>query len=321
MPQPTASDVHVNTPLTMISIAFMQEADGFVADKVFPNIPVQQQSNRYYVYSRADWNRSEAQERAPGTESAGSGWSLDNTPTYFASVKAIHKDVDDQIRANQDAVIDMDRDATMYVSHQMMLKRDIDWATSNFTTSIWTGSTTGGDITPGVLWSTSTSTPVEDIREQYYSMLEKTGKKANTLVLGARVWEALQDHAEFLDRIKFTQTGIVGTELLAAVFGIDRVLVASAIQNTANEGASESSAFILGKNALLCYSAPRPSILEASAGYTFSWTGMLGAGAMGQRIKRFRLPHLSSDRVEGELAYDQKVVAPELGVFFSSVVA
>jgi hypothetical protein len=33
MPNPTAGDVHVNRPLTNISIAYMQDAAGFVADR------------------------------------------------------------------------------------------------------------------------------------------------------------------------------------------------------------------------------------------------------------------------------------------------
>jgi len=58
-----------------------------------------------------------------------------------------------------------------------------------------------------------------------------------------------------------------------------------------------------------------------SAGYTFSWTGYLGASQEGLRTLRFRMPQLRSDRVEGEMAYDQKVVAAELGVFFSAAIA
>ena len=107
MPQPTASDVHVNAPLTNISIAFLQDLDGFVARKVFPEVPVKKQSDRYYVYDKKQWFRSDAKVRAPGTESAGSGFTVDNTPTYFCSVRAVHKDVDDQIRSNADAVIDL----------------------------------------------------------------------------------------------------------------------------------------------------------------------------------------------------------------------
>ena len=67
--------------------------------------------------------------------------------------------------------------------------------------------------------------------------------------------------------------------------------------------------------------APRPSLMHPSAGYTFSWTGYLGASQEGLRIMRFRVQEKRSDRVEGEMAYDQKVVAPDLGVFFPNVIS
>ena len=81
MPQPTRSDVHVNTPLTAISIAFMQQAQNFVADRVFPNIPVTKQSDLYFVYPKGDWFRRQMEKRAPASESAGSGWDL-TTDSY-----------------------------------------------------------------------------------------------------------------------------------------------------------------------------------------------------------------------------------------------
>ena len=58
MPQPTQSDLHVNALLTNFSIQFSQPEDGFVAEKVFPFVPVLKQSDRYAVYSRADFNRN-----------------------------------------------------------------------------------------------------------------------------------------------------------------------------------------------------------------------------------------------------------------------
>ena len=42
---PSRGDVHVNRPLTNISIAFLQTQEAFVADRVFPNIPVTKQSD------------------------------------------------------------------------------------------------------------------------------------------------------------------------------------------------------------------------------------------------------------------------------------
>ena len=61
MPQPTLQDVHVNRPLTNVSVAYLQEAAGveFVADKAFPAVPVENKSDLYYTYARADFNRDE----------------------------------------------------------------------------------------------------------------------------------------------------------------------------------------------------------------------------------------------------------------------
>jgi hypothetical protein len=328
MPQPTPSDVHVNQPLTNISIAYIQDDAEFICDKVFPNVPVLKQSDRYFSFDKDNWFRTEAQPRGLSEESAGSGFTIDSTPNYFANVQAIHKDIDDQLLANQDNPLDLDMAATMFVSRQLLLRREKDWATKYFATSIWTGglkaNATQGDLVAGTdftAWSTAGSNPITDIRAQMIAVKQVTGFKPNTFVMGEQVWLILQDHPEFLDRIKYTQRGIVTPELFASVLGIEKVLIAGAVQNTAKEGATNALSFIFGKNALLCYAAPAPSLMMPSAGYTFSWTGYLGAGANGNRIKRFRIQHKNSDRVEGEMAYDQKVVAADLGAFFSNAVA
>lgn len=321
MPQPTASDVHVNAPLTNISIAYMQDQTGFVSDKVFPIVPVSKQSDRYFTYDKQNWFQSQTRVRAPGSESAGSGFNITNTANYFCDVYAMHKDVDDQIRANADAGIDMDRDAVEFVMRDMMLQREIQWATTFFTTSTWTGSTTAGDITPGTLWSAGGSTPIEDIRAQATSIKKKTGFRPNVAVMGQEVWDIIADHPDFLDRIKYTRTGIVGPELLASVLGFENVYVADAIQDSADEGGTASMGFVFGKDMLIAYRPRTPGLLTPSAGYTFAWTGYTGAGPGGQRISRFRMEHLKSDRVEGEMAFDQKLIAADLGAYFDNVVA
>jgi hypothetical protein len=329
MPNPTAGDVHVNVPLTNISVAWIQKQQAFIANRVFPNVPVAQQSNRYYTYQRDDFFRSEAQLRAPGTESSGSGFRIDNTPTYFCDVFAVHKDIDDQIRSNADSVISMDRDATLWVTQQLLIKRDKLWASNYFTTSVWTGGN-GADLTgvtgaPGAnqfkQWDAAGSSPIEDIRKQRILMAEKTGYLPGVLVLGAHVWRVLQDHAEFLDRIKYTERGMVTPDLLAAVLELDRVVVAYGVEATNIEGAAGAYSFIMGKHALLAYSPPAPSLMTPAAGYVFSWTGYLGAGPEGNRIAQFRMDPLKSDRVEGEMAFDMKVVSAELGQFFATAVA
>lgn len=321
MPQPTPSDAHVNRPLTNISIAFLQDQTRFVSDKVFPNVPVKKQSDRYFTFPKDQWFRTEAQVRPLSSESAGSGFDIDNTANYSAVVQALHKDIDDQLRANQDEPLDLDAAGSEFVTRGLMLRREKDWASKYFTTGVWTGSTTGGDIVPGTKWDAGGSTPIKDIRTQIRSILEKTGFKANGLTIGEDVWVALQDNADFLDRISISRDKIVTKDLLARVLDIDNVWIAGGVENTADEGQTGVFSFIFKDRALLTYAAPRPSLMHPSAGYTFSWTGYLGASPQGIRMLRFRVQEKRSDRVEGEIAYDQKLVATDLGALFNDVLA
>lgn len=327
--QPTPSDVHVNAPLTNISIAFLQNANDFVASKVFPNISVSKQSDRYYVYNRGDFNRDEMALRAPGTESAGSGYTLDNTPTYYAPRHSIHKDIPDEVRANADAVLNPDREATVFVTHKALIKREKIFAANHFTTGKWATDITGVASSPGagqvLQWSDANSDPIVEVRKGKRVVRESTGYEPNKLVLGRPVFDALLDHPDIIDRIKYGQTvgapAQANAATLAALLGVEEILVMNAIENTAKEGQTAAHSFIGGKKALLCHSATAPGLMTPSAGYTFSWTGLLGAGAEGNRIRTFRLEQLGVDRVEIDMCFDQKLVASELGYFFDAIVA
>lgn len=341
MTNPTRSDVHVNRPLTNISIAYMQRASGFVADRVFPNVPVAKQSDKYFRYDRSDFWRNNYAKRAPSTESAGGGWKIDSTPTYYADVWALHKDIDDGVRANADAPIDMDRDATNWLSQQALIAREVEWASTYFTTSVWTGiDGTNGDVTgvssspstnEALQWNDADSTPISDVKEQATNIQGRTGLRPNKLVLGREVWDELSEHPDLVDRIKYSggvgndRPAVVSLQAAAALFELDEVMVADGIKVTSDENptfeTSMTISFIAGKNALLVYANPTPSLMMPSGGYTFSWTGLIGAGPMGQRISRFRMEALKSDRIEGEMAFDQKLVCSDAGVFFSGIVA
>lgn len=326
--QPTPGDVHVNRPLSNISVAFMQEDEGWVADKVFPNIPVAKQSDLYYTIDRSFWNRSEMKRRAPNTESPGIGWEVSTDP-YFAHVYSLHHDIEDERRANADSVFQLDEEATSLLSTQAKLKRETEWAGKYFGATIWTTDITGVSGVPAggqvKQWNDAASTPIEDLRAQRTAQKLVSGLRPNTLVLGAEVLDALLDHPDIIDRVKYGQTPGSAADIdlsdLRGLFKIPRIFVMDAIENTAAEGATEVNAFIGGKGALLCYVPPAPGLRTPSAGYTFSWTGFLGAGNQGQRIRKFRREALNSDRIEIEMAFDQKIVAADLGTFFATVVA
>jgi hypothetical protein len=326
---PTPGDVHVNTPLTQISIAYLQNQDQFVASKVCPVIPVQKQSDRYYRYERGDFFRDQMQKRAPGTPAASVSYRLDNTPTYFCDVWAESKPIPDQLRGNADAVLNLDRDTTEFLTQQALIRREKIFAANLFTTGKWGTDVTGVAAAPAgnqfLQWNDPASTPIEDVRAGKLAIKQATGYQANTLVISEPVWLKLVDHPDLVDRVKYGQTNggpaRMTREALAAILEIDRILVMGAIENTAAEGQNPTHQFIGGKNAMLCHCAMNPGLLTPSACYTFAWSGFLGAGAEGNRIKRYRWEIIASDIVEIEMAFDQKLVASELGYFFSGAIA
>lgn len=322
---PTRQQTHIDRALTEISLLYTQMPNSFIADKVFPVVPVNKQSDRYFMYKKEDWFRDDAEERAPGVESAGGDYEIDNTPNYFARKYAYHKDITDDERANSDDPLTPDQDATDFVTDKLLLRREIQWAHNYFRTGIW-ATNYAGAAAHGVgevrYWNDPNSTPIEDITNAATDIQETTGKRPNKLVIGQRAFDALKNHPDILDRIKYTQKGVVTVDLLAMLFEVEQVLIAGAIKNSASKGQAADMEFILGKNALLCYAAPRPSLKHPTAGYTFAWKGLLGANAVGGRILRIPMPWLGegTERIEAEMAWDMKVVATDLGCFFNGVV-
>jgi len=325
MPQPTQSQVHVDAILTNISVAYMQRAENFIADKVFPVVPVDKQSDKYFVYEKNDWLRDEAQVRTDGTESVGSGYNI-ATATYYADVFAIHKDIGDQTRANADAPINVDREAAEFVTHRLLTRREIQFNNDFMTTGKWAYDVAGVAASPTtgqtIQWSDYTnSDPINDIEAGKAGILSVTGLEANTLVLGYDVFRQLKNHPDLVDRIKYTSSQTITEDMLARMFDIERVLVSKSIKATNKEGATGAYSFTTGKTALLAHVAPNPGVLTPSAGYTFSWTGVSQGMGLTIGTSSFRLESLRATRVEAELAFDNKVVASDLGYFWNSIVA
>lgn len=319
MPQPTQGAVHQNVPLANVSLAYMQDQREYVSTRVFPIVPVDKVSNTIYIFTKDDWFRDEAKKRAPGTPSAGSGYGV-STTTYTTDTFAIHKDVPDDIRKSADSVFNMDREATEFVTQRLLLRMEKQWVTDYFTTSIW-----GTDNTTATDWDDyANSDPIGDVQAAIRAIKIKTGKTPNKFVLGYDVFIKLVSHPDILARINGgatnSQPALVNEEMLARIFGVDEVLVCGAINNTAAEGATATYAFVQGKHALLVYVPPAAGLLTPAAGYTFLWTGISTTGqTVGMR--KFRMEDLKADRVEGEIAFDNKVMGADLGYFFSSIVS
>lgn len=313
MPQPTSTDVHVDAILTNISVAYMQESYAFVASRAFPQVSVNKQTDKYFTYDQADFFRDQVQRRADGTESAGTGYGL-STASYSCDVYALHKDIGDQTRANADAPLNPDMDATRFLTQQMLIRQEVEWAAAAFTTGVW-----GTDATPSPLWDAASSTPIADVETAKNTVLTNTGYVPNTVIMSYKVMSALMDNSDIIDRIKYTSQDSVSEELLARLFGVDRVMVMAGTYNTAQEGATASYSQIGDKDVLVAYVAPSAGLMVPSAGYTMLWNGVSQGFGTSTAVARYRMDTLRADRIEIESAWDTKIVSSALGYFLSNV--
>lgn len=322
---PTMQNAHIDRALTNMSVAYMQDASAFIADKVFPIVRVKRQSDVFYTYNKGDFMRDEAALRGAATESAGGDYGVEAAEPYYCRKHAFHKDVTPEERTNYDEPLDADQDATDFVSQKMLIRREMEWASKFFKAGIWgreiAGAEAAGD-NAAVFWNLPTSNPIGDVTNAGVQMASETSYKPNTLVLSPFAFNALKNHEDILDRIKYTQKGIVTADLLATLFEVDKVHVAWSVVNTARKGETDNVGFIMGKHALLCYSAPAPALKKPSAGYIFAWSGLEGSGAYGNRIVRLPMDMLGlgTERIEGEIAFDAKQICKDLGVFFKDIV-
>ena len=314
MPQPTLSDIHTDAALTDFSVAIFQDRAKFVAPSIFPVVNVPQRSGLYYVYDKNELNRSDARKRAPGTEAPVRTYKLSDD-TYHAEVYSIAVDVSEQETANADPALDPEEDATRVATNDVMVAMDRQWTNAAFSTGIWATESTG-------TWNTSTGDPVGDLQTGILTMLEATGKRPNTLVLGAESWySGLWASTQIIDRLPTNAPRIVTPGFIGELFGFQNTYILETVEFTGDEGTTGDPSFIHEDHALLAYVDPNAGLREATAGKTFVWSGLVGGGN-GIRTKRLEMPWQDAmPRVEVDTAFDFKVVATDLGYLVKNTVS
>lgn len=131
--------------------------------------------------------------------------------------------------------------------------------------------------TPKTLWDADGSDPISDIENAKELVRSKIGIKPNKLWMGPKVFKALKNHAKIVERIKYSQRGIVTEEILSAVLGIEVVVVGEMVYSA--DGSTLSD--IWGNYAGLIWTPPGaeadrevPSFgyLFRKSGYPKVWT-------------------------------------------------
>jgi len=310
MAKPTRTQVHIDRAMTRVSIARRNES--YIAGEVFPTVPVQNQSDKYFVFDRASWFRNEAGPRAPGTRGPEVEYSISSS-TYACRPVSATKTVPDEIVANADVPLQPMRDATDFVTDKVMLYVEVDVASEIFGGANWSASGANSGTSGSLQWNLAASEPLEQVEVMRETIIKGIGRQPNVLLMGREVYTDLRNHPDILDRIKYTSPGVVTPDILKSLFQVGKLLIGDAIYTTAADGASATYSYIWGKNVWLGWVPTAAGLMIPAPGYVLSWKT--------RTIERFRREEEKTFAFRCEMNYDCIVTCPDAGFELKTAVA
>jgi len=306
-----AGNVHVDKVLTQISIEWPINQN-FAGPVLFPALNVMKQSDKYYIFDRETTKLEIHDLRAPGTvanEIPGRKVSID---TYFANEHALQIPVTDEERQNVDSPLTPDRDATELVTMRIILGRekamkDMATTAANYAAghSVTLSGTAQWDVA-----NYATSNPIGDIRTGVRTIHSKLFTPPNVCIIPWLVMSNLEDHPDFIERIKYSERGILTEEIIGSVLGMPNIIVPGTGYSTAGAGVAATSAnitYLWGKDVILAYVQPGGGQRSIGFGREFVW----GYGGQAQQVDRWREEPRKSDLVRCSRRYDLKLIGHE----------
>jgi hypothetical protein len=291
------------------------EDDAYIARKVFPAVPVAKQSDKYYVWTRADLLRSEAQYRAPGARIRLRDFAVSDAQ-YYVKVMGVGHAISEQDQKNADPGVNLEEGIVRGLVQDLKIAEEINFGAVAFGTSAW-----GTNGAPSPTWENAAAYPLKDLATAIRTIQYNTGRLANTLAVGAETWySGLLNHSDIIDRLPDNAPRIATPNFIANLLGLSQVLVATAGYNSGTEGGTASYSSILGDSAVILYVNPNAGLLSATAGAMFVWSGLEGS-VSGMRVQREYIPvEDAMPLITVELAATPKIIASELGYHYYSTI-
>lgn len=244
-----------------------------VANYLFPVVPVEQRGGKIIQFGKEDF-RSYNTGRAPGTNTKRVQYGYLGNPFALES-HSLEGAVPFEIMQEANAVpgIDMGRIAVAKTQNIILLSSEV--AAANIATNTANyGANNKVTLAGTSQWSdySGVSDPSKDIEAAKEQVRSQTGKRANTVLLSPKAFNAVKQHPKIIDRIKFTSRDSVTTDLLATLWSVSRVVVGDAIYE---DQATGLLADVWGKDVVVAYTEIG-TLADAglpSYGYTYRLRG------------------------------------------------
>jgi len=309
----TGRDLHIDQVLSQMAIGY--RPSGFIADMIFPTVPVAKQTDKYLVFDRGDRMRIESTVRAPGTmarrvsESVGSA-------TYYANNYALAAAaiLEDKVNADPAFVAGVINGKATFLLDKLLL----DWE-NRVALMCTSGSNVGSSAAVSSGWSGSGADPLANINTAIDNVSDSNGVRPNRVVMGLQAWRSFRRNSTVRNLIFGTNNGggYPTVQQVAQLLDVEEVLVGGAYQNTAQEGQSETLATIWNDNVLVYYAPQTPAIDRPSFGYNFRWSA---PGLPNMQVERHPFDSKTkSEDIEVGYYQDEKITGASYAFLLKAV--
>lgn len=304
---------HVDASLSTLSIRFANE--DFIGTQIMPLAMVAKQSDKYSVYSDRDYLAYPSADIGPGGQVQQLQTNIDQTASFFCAGKALEEYVDMDNISNADAPLDLLGNANYKANDGLEWNREKEIATVLTTSGNYGANTTA--IAAGSEWdSAGGGTPVKDIQDAVGSCLGGPGPTQLVGWCGYNVYKVLARHPEVRDLYKYTGSGLASPMLIAGIFGLDKLLIGKAWQDTANIGQTIALDRIWGEYFGVARVSTVPKKDNYSFGFCFDWQGKMTDVTYDRRKSR-----RGGYYVKVSDAWQPKVVAARAGFLLTNCLA
>lgn len=302
----------VDPELTSVAVAYKNEA--FIADEVFPIVPVGLQNFKYKKWALADGFTIPDTKvgRTSQPNRVEFGFTEDDSSCLaFGLDEPVPQDDIDNAPAGYNPLAR----ATMSVTDLVLLDREKRCADLVFNTASYNAANREALSGTGQFSDYTNSNPVDKLLRVMDGLI----MRPNIVIFGNSVWTTVRQHPRVVSSIlgNSGQQGVIDKEQLASKLEVDKILVGKGWYNSAKKGQTVSMSRMWGNFIALIY---QDAMADTRGRVTFGFTAKWGSNIAGS------VPDKSIGLKGGQLVRSgmyvrELVTAGDLGYLLSNVIA
>lgn len=322
MPSPSASLATQRPDLaaSLEEFDLMMNLNGFIANQVFPVVNVASQAGTFGKIPVEQLLQNRETLRHNGGGYARGDWKFE-TASYATVEHGAEEKIDDREAKMYAEFFDAELIGTQRAMSAVMVNAEVRVAAAVYNTSTWTGTSLTTAITNE--WDDlANATPGDDVLAAKKKIYDNSGLMANALICNWKQFQNLLNCDDIINRIKYqgfmdARPGAITQQALATALGIDRVIVAGGVKNSAKEGQAASLGAVWSDEyVMVCRVATSSDFREPCIGRTFHWAG--DGSSVDGRVETYREEQTRSQIVRVRHDVDEIVLYPQAGHLLSN---